>query len=100
MSWPTAPPGSPPLTDTDADDLIRSVHAASMLLGRPGAAGADLVSLKDMMLRVSQLADDLPQITELDLSPVIARRDGTLAADARIFLQPAKSTDAYLRQLR
>jgi len=53
-----------------------------------------------MLLRISQIADDLPQITELDLSPVIARRGGTLAADARIFLQPAKSTDAYLRQLR
>ena len=48
----------------------------------------------------SQMADDLPQITELDLSPVIARRDGALAADARILLQPTKSTDAYLRQLR
>jgi ATP-grasp domain len=46
------------------------------------------------------MADDLPQITELDLSPVIARRDGTLAADARIRLLPTKSTDAYLRQLR
>ena len=89
-----------PLTDTEADDLIRSIHAAPLLLGRPGAPGADLASLKDMLLRISQLADDLPQITELDLSPVIARRGGTLAADARIFLQPAKSTDAYLRQLR
>jgi hypothetical protein len=53
-----------------------------------------------MLLRVSQMADDLPQITELDLSPVIARRDGAVAADARIFLPPAKSTDSYLRQLR
>jgi hypothetical protein len=34
------------------------------------------------------MADDLPQITELDLSPVIVRRDGALAADARIRLQP------------
>jgi hypothetical protein len=41
-----------------------------------------------------------PQITELDLSPVIARRDGAPAADARIRLQPTESTDAYVRQLR
>lgn len=46
------------------------------------------------------MADYLPQITELDLSPVIARRDGALAADARIRLQPAISTDTYLSQLR
>jgi len=89
-----------PLTDTDADDLIRSVHAAPLLLGRPGAPGPDLGSLKDMLLRVSQMAEDLPQITELDLSPVIARRDGALAADARVRLQPAQPADAYLRQLR
>jgi len=89
-----------PLTGADADDLIRSVHAAPLLLGRPGVPGADLGSLRDMLLRVSQMADDLPQITELDLSPVIARRDGALAADARIRLQPAQPSDAYLRQLR
>jgi acyl-CoA synthetase (NDP forming) len=88
-----------PLTDTDADDLIRSVHAAPLLPGRPGVPGADLDSLKDMLLRVSRMADDLPQITELDLNPVIARPDGALAADARVRIQPAQPTDAYRRQL-
>jgi hypothetical protein len=39
----------------------------------------------------------LPQITELDPSPVIARRDGAFASDARIHLQPAQPTDAYPR---
>jgi acyl-CoA synthetase (NDP forming) len=86
-----------PLTDADADDLIRSVPAAPLL---PGVPGAGLASLKDMLLRVSQLAEDLPQITELDLSPVIARHDGAVAADARVRLQPAQPADAYLRQLR
>jgi acyl-CoA synthetase (NDP forming) len=89
-----------PLSGADADDLIRSVHGAPLLLGRPGGAGTDLAALKDMLLRVSQMAEDLPQITELDLSPVIARRDGVLAADARVRLQPAQPADAYLRQLR
>jgi len=87
-----------PLTGTDADDLIRSVRAAP-LLGPPGASGTGLGSLTDMLLRVSRMADDLPQITELDLSPVIARRDGTVAVDARIRIQPAQPADAYLRQL-
>jgi len=86
-----------PLTDADADDLIRSVHG--VLLGRAGAPAADLASLRDMLLRVSQMADDLPQITELDLSPVIARPDRALAVDARIRVQPAEPADAYLRQL-
>jgi acyl-CoA synthetase (NDP forming) len=89
-----------PLTDSDADDLIRSIRAAPRLLSPPSAATVGLGSLKDMLLRVSQMADDLPQITELDLSPVIARREGAVAADTRIRIQPARLADAYLRQLR
>ena len=88
-----------PLTDSDADELIRSIHAAPLLLGRPGAPGADLTALRDMLLRVSQMADDLPQIAELELSPVFARPDGIQAVDARIRLQAADPADAHLRRL-
>ena len=80
-----------PLTSSDADELIRSAHAAPLL--------AELASLKDLLLRVSQLADDLPQVAELDLSPVIARHDGAVPVDAQIRIQPAGPPDVYLRQL-
>ena len=89
-----------PLTESDADDLIRSVRAAPLLLGRSGAPAADLASLRDILLRVSQLADDLPQVAELELSPVVARPDGVLAVDGRVRIQAAEPADAYLRQLR
>ena len=82
-----------------ADDLICSVRAAPLLPGRPGPA-TGLASLKDMRLRVSGMPDDLPQVTELDLSPVIARPDSAVAADARIRIQPAQPADAYPRRLR
>ncbi len=88
-----------PLTDSDADDLIRSVLAAPLLAGRTGEPAADLASLKDTLQRVSQMADDLSQVAELDLSPVIARRDGAVPVDARIRVQPAGPVDAYLRKL-
>ena len=88
-----------PLTDSDADDLIRSVRAAPRLLGRPGAPAADLAALRDMLLRVSRMADDLPQIAELELSPVIARADGVQAVDGRIRIQAAEPVDAHLRRL-
>ena len=78
-----------PLTESDADDLIRSVRAAPRLLGRRGAPAADLAALRDMLLRVSRMADDLPQIAELELSPVIARPNGVQAVDARIRIQAA-----------
>ena len=90
-----------PMTDSDADELIRSIRAAPLLLGHPGAPGADLAALRDLLLRVSQLADDLPQIAELELSPVFARPDGVQAVDARIRLQAATDpADAHLRRLR
>ena len=89
-----------PLTESDADDLIRSVRAAPLLLGRSGAPAADLASLRGMLLRVSQLVDDLPQVAELELSPVVVRPDGALALDARVRIQAAEPADAYLRQLR
>ncbi len=88
-----------PLTESDADDLIRSVRAAPLLLGHSGAP-ADLASLRDILLRVSQLADDLPQVAELELSPVVTRPDGVLAVDGRVRIQAAEPADAYLRQLR
>ena len=88
-----------PLTDADADDLIRSTRAAPWLLGNRGVPAADLAALRDMLLRVSRMADDLPQIAELELSPVIARPDGVQAVAARIRVQTAEPADAHLRRL-
>ncbi len=89
-----------PLTDADADELIRSVRSAPLLLGYRGNPRADLTALPDLLLRVSRLADDLPELAELDLNPVIARPDGAAAVDARIRLVPAEPQDPFLRRLR
>jgi len=88
-----------PLTDADADDLIRAVRAAPRLLGLRGTPAADLAALRDMLLRVSRMVDDLPQVAELELSPVIARPDGIQAVDGRIRIQAAEPADAHLRRL-
>ena len=88
-----------PLTDSDADDLIHSIRATPLLPGRPGAPAADITALRDMLLRISRLADDLPQVAELHLSPVVARPDGARAVDGRIRIQAAEPADAYLRRL-
>jgi acyl-CoA synthetase (NDP forming)/L-amino acid N-acyltransferase YncA len=88
-----------PLTDSDSDDLIRSIVSEPLLLGRPGAPSAGLAALSNMLLRVSRIPDDLPQIAELDLSPVITWPDGAQVIDARVRIQAAEPTDAYLRRL-
>ncbi len=89
-----------PLTDTDADKLIRSLRSAPLLAGGDGRPAADLGALRDLLLRVSRLAGDLPEVTDLDLNPVIARPDGAVVADARIKLAPYEPQDPFLRRLR
>ena len=84
-----------PLTDADADDLIRSIRAARALLEHEVGAAA----LRDVLLRVSRLADDLPQVAELDLNPVIVRPDDAVAVDARIRVTSHHLADPFLRQL-
>jgi acyl-CoA synthetase (NDP forming) len=88
-----------PLTDTDADKLIRSARSARLLSGG-GRPAADLTALRDLLLRVSRLADDLPEVAGLDLDPVIARPDRAVVADARIKLAPFQPRDPFLRRLR
>ncbi len=59
-----------------------------------------MAALTDVLLQVSRLAGDLPELAELDLNPVIARPDGAVAVDARARLTPAPHHDPFLRRLR
>jgi hypothetical protein len=83
-----------PLTDVDADDLIQRIRAVPAL-----HRVIDLRALRNVLLRVSRLADDLPQVAELTLNPVIARPDGAIAVDARIRVTSHRLADPFLRQL-
>jgi acyl-CoA synthetase (NDP forming) len=89
-----------PLTDVDAEDMIRGIRAAPLLYGHRGSPPVDLNALADVLLRISRLADEVPEIAELDLNPVIARTDGVSPVDARIRLVPGEPTDPFLRRLR
>jgi acyl-CoA synthetase (NDP forming)/GNAT superfamily N-acetyltransferase len=89
-----------PLTEADAHDLIRELRAAPLLFGHRGTQPADIGALTGVLLRVSRLADDIPEIAELDLNPVIAAPDGACAVDARIRVSAAAHTDPFLRRLR
>src|SRR5215469_8626397 len=89
-----------PLTETDADTLINSIRSAPLLHGHRGSPAADIPALRDVLMRVSRLADDLPEVTDLDLNPVIARQMGVVAVDARIKVTPEVPQDPFLRRLR
>ncbi|HEX5173308.1 MAG TPA: GNAT family N-acetyltransferase [Gaiellaceae bacterium] len=73
-----------PLTDLDAAELVRSGKTGRLVAGFRGAPPADEEALIDLLLRLSLLADDLPELVELDLNPVLALPDGCFAVDARV----------------
>ncbi|GAA0319947.1 GNAT family N-acetyltransferase [Actinoallomurus spadix] len=89
-----------PLTDVDAAELIRSVRGAPLLFGHHGAPVVDTAAVEDVLLRLSRLADDHPDIAEVDLDPVIARPAGVVVAGARVRVVPARHWDPHLRRLR
>jgi acyl-CoA synthetase (NDP forming) len=72
------------LTDADANDLVTNGKVGLLLAGFRGAAPADAGSAADVLLRIGRLMDDLPEIAELDLNPVIAGPAGCVVVDARI----------------
>jgi acyl-CoA synthetase (NDP forming) len=80
-----------PITDRDADELLHDTHGFRLLQGYRGRPAADIGALREVLLRLSRLADQVPEIVELDLNPVMALPDGhgCRVVDARIKVKPA-----------
>jgi acetyl coenzyme A synthetase (ADP forming)-like protein len=90
-----------PLTDLDARDLVREIRGAPLLLGYRGAPAANLAALETLLLRVARLAEDLPDVWELDLNPVCATPERAIAVDARVRVAPApERPDPTVRRMR
>jgi acyl-CoA synthetase (NDP forming)/GNAT superfamily N-acetyltransferase len=76
----------PPIADTDLHRMVRSVGAAPLLFGHRGADPVDVAALEDLLARVAHLADDLPDVADLELNPVLVSGEGcrVLAASGRL----------------
>ena len=73
-----------PVTDAEAKRMLDNIKGSALLAGVRGQAGVDRATLIETIQRLSQLVSDCPQITELDLNPVMAFEDKIRAVDARI----------------
>ncbi|RMD93729.1 MAG: hypothetical protein D6813_03585, partial [Calditrichaeota bacterium] len=75
-----------PLTDSDAEEMIQEIKALPILKGVRGAPPVDFSYLKEILLRLSQLAFDFPQIEELDINPFLVFPDKKMfrGVDARM----------------
>ncbi|MGD9159141.1 MAG: acetate--CoA ligase family protein [Desulfobacteraceae bacterium] len=75
-----------PINKSDAEDMINEIKGKKLLEGYRGQEPADVVSLQQMLLKLSDFVNETPEIQEIDMNPVFAYRDGAVVVDARIIL--------------
>lgn len=91
----------PPLTDADAESMWRSLKSVELLTGFRGSAPVDPGALTDLLARLGRLAEDLPEIAELDLNPIMPSRYGVLVVDVKLRLaRIGDEPDPISRRLR
>ncbi|RLV70115.1 Acyl-CoA synthetase (NDP forming) [Streptomyces sp. CBMAI 2042] len=77
-----------PATDRDAAELIRSIKAAPVLFGWRGSAPVDTPALEELLLRLSRLVDDHPEVVSVALEPVVVAPQGLTVLGASVRLAP------------
>jgi acyl-CoA synthetase (NDP forming)/GNAT superfamily N-acetyltransferase len=90
-----------PLTDLDATEMVRSLRCAPLLAGYRGAKPADLPAVLEVLHRIAWLAEHVPEVSELDINPLVATPAGAFAVDLKVRIAPAAIEPApYSRRLR
>lgn len=82
-----------PVTDREATELLRSIRTAPLLFGWRGSAPVDTAALEELLLRVSRLVDDHPEIVSVALEPVVVATQGLTVLGASVRLAPPPSRD-------
>ncbi|MFB6954386.1 GNAT family N-acetyltransferase [Streptomyces niveus] len=82
-----------PVTDREASELLRSIRTAPLLFGWRGSAPVDTAALEELLLRVSRLVDDHPEIVSVALEPVVVAARGLSVLGAGVRLAPPPSRD-------
>ena len=81
----------PPLNQFLARRLIERTRVAETLVEWRGASAVDMEALEQVLLRVSEMVCELPQLREMDINPIIVDESGAVAVDARIVIGHAAS---------
>jgi acetate---CoA ligase (ADP-forming) len=81
-----------PISDVDADEMIRAIKGFPLLTGARGHAAVDLPAVREAILRLNQLLTRFPEVEEFDINPFFGAptREASMAADARIRLAPQR----------
>lgn len=81
--------GLPPLNRSLARRMMESTKAYQLLKGYRGLPSSNLALLEEILIRLSQLVTDFPEIVELDINPLVVTVDQAWALDARVVVEPA-----------
>ncbi|WP_419785714.1 acetate--CoA ligase family protein [Pseudodesulfovibrio sp.] len=73
-----------PLTLQDAQGIVREIRSFPLLQGAPGGEPVKLAAIEDILLSLSQMATDFPEIREAVLDPILVDGEGALVADLRV----------------
>ncbi|MGV9340401.1 bifunctional acetate--CoA ligase family protein/GNAT family N-acetyltransferase [Streptomyces sp. NPDC003688] len=82
-----------PVTEREASSLVRSIRTAPLLFGWRGSTPVDTPALEELLLRVSRLVDDHPEVVAVTLEPVVVAQHGLTVLDATIRLAPPPARD-------
>ncbi|WP_307581495.1 bifunctional acetate--CoA ligase family protein/GNAT family N-acetyltransferase [Paeniglutamicibacter psychrophenolicus] len=92
--------GIPPLTTTDLSDLVGTPRAAARLRGYQGLPAVDLAAIEDLVNRVATLKDNHPEVSLLEINPVMANASGTVVLGVDTWLGNAEQrTDSARRAM-
>jgi acyl-CoA synthetase (NDP forming) len=75
-----------PIEESDAEDMINEIKGKKLLEGYRGKEPADVAYLQQMLVKLSDLVNETPEIEEIDMNPVFCYKDGAVVVDARIIL--------------
>jgi acetyl coenzyme A synthetase (ADP forming)-like protein len=83
-----------PVSREDASEMVRELKLYPLLTGYRGSPLRDVEALEDVILRLSERVEDLPEIAELDCNPVVVLSVGATVVDARVRVQPRTKSPA------
>jgi acyl-CoA synthetase (NDP forming) len=73
-----------PLTVFDAHEMVRSLRSSPLLFGYRNAPPVDVAAVEELLLRIGRLAEDVPELAELDCNPVVASESGATVLDVKL----------------
>ena len=87
-----------PLMTADAREMLRSLRSFPLFEGYRGRAPQDAGALEELSIRVSQMVEAIPQLSEIDLNPVLVSKQGYVVIDTRMKITPSKPLPPRARE--